>query len=96
MTAKLEDVKAEKTDAEDDGTVKIPLRGAEFTIHRDPMNWGFNALEHLNESRIGPALKAIMGSVQYARFEALEPTGYEAIELLNAISGSAGAGDSGN
>lgn len=79
-----------------DTSVKVPFRDVEFTVSTDPMEWGHNAMEYLNESRIGPALKAMLGKTQYTKFDSMEASGYEAIELLNAISSKAGSGDSGN
>lgn len=94
-TAKIRRIQAEN-ETPVETTFKAPFRDTEFVVHRDPMDWGFMAMDHLNDSKLGLALEAILGPVQYSKLKALHPSTREAAELLNVIAENAGAGDSGN
>jgi len=77
-------------------TFEVAFRDVTFTVYRDPMEWDYDAMDNLNDSKIGPALASILGASQFAKFKSLRPKAREAVELLNTIAENAGAGDSGN
>lgn len=76
-------------------TVNVSYRSTSFVVHTDPMDWGYEAMDHLADSKLGPALESILGPEQYMKFKTSRPSAREATDLLNSIAETAGS-DSGN
>lgn len=75
-------------------TVKV--KNVEFEFSPDPMDWGVETLEKLDEGKLASALAGILGPTQYKAFQRLNVSTRDAIEVLNDISAQAGVEDSGN
>lgn len=89
--------KALKDEADEAPKVKVvPFKGTEFTVSLDPMDWGYDTMDALNDNRLAAALDGMLGPDNAKRFKALRPTLREAVDVLNAISADAGADDAGN
>lgn len=89
--------KALKTEVENKPTSKtVDFKGVEFVVSLDPMDWGYDTIDALNDNRIAAALDGMLGTDNARKFKALKPTLREAIDVLNDISSDAGADDAGN
>lgn len=89
--------RAVKDEAENAPKVKtVTFKGATFDVSLDPMDWGYDTMDALNDNRIAAALDGMLGADNAKRFKALKPTLRDAIDVLNSISSDAGADDAGN
>lgn len=89
--------KALKDEAQKASPVKtLEFKGARFEVSTDPMDWGYDTMDALADSRIAAALDGMLGPENARRFRALKPTLREAVDFLNLISDEAGVEDSGN
>lgn len=74
----------------------VTIKGTEFKFSADPMEWGVETLEKLEEGKLASAIAGILGLAQYKAFQRLGVTTREAVAILDEISSSAGAENSGN
>jgi hypothetical protein len=89
--------KAVKNEAENAPKTKtVEFKGVEFVVSLDPMDWGYDTMDALNDNRLAAAIDGMLGEVNAKRFKALKPTLREAVDVLNQISAEAGADDAGN
>ena len=89
--------KAVKAEAENDPKIRtVDFKGAKFEVSLDPMDWGYDTLDALNDNRIAAALDGMLGPDNAKRFKAMRPSLREAVGVLNQISADAGADDAGN
>lgn len=76
--------------------IDVTYKDVTYLVSPDPMDWGMETLEKLDDGKIASALAGILGDKQYKRFKLTAPTTRDAVNLLNAISEKAGVEDSGN
>lgn len=95
-TPKARRVQVEATAPSEAAKVSVTFKDVIFEVSPDPMEWGMETLEKLDEGKIASALAGIFGDKQYARFKKLNPSTRDAVNVLNEISAGAGVEDSGN
>lgn len=89
--------RAVKAEADKDPKVRIvEFKGTEFTVSLDPMDWGYDTMDALNDNRLAAAIDGMLGADNARKFKALRPTLREAVDVLNQISADAGVDDAGN
>jgi hypothetical protein len=89
--------KAVKDEAEDKPKVKtVEFKGVTFDVSLDPMDWGYDTMDALNDNRLAAAIDGMLGPDNARKFKGLRPTLREAVDVLNQISADAGADDAGN
>jgi hypothetical protein len=89
--------KAVKNESEDAPKVRVvEFKGVTFEVSLDPMDWGYDTMDALNDNRLAAAIDGMLGEENARKFKRLKPTLREAVEVLNSISADAGADDAGN
>ncbi len=89
--------KAVKDEAENAPKVRtVEFKGVTFEVSLDPMDWGYDTMDALNDNRLAAAIDGMLGADNARKFKALRPSLREAVDVLNQISSDAGVDDAGN